>query len=157
MAGEELNHDALFDQLRSSVERVKLDNGQTNNDDDGGLQLTCFTDLVDEVTLYFQIIRLPRQIYAWIGCNSTKFGQLYAAAPTRPNNAVSVSSILGGTSDNTGSGIARRLVLKTGLSIILACNIPKNSPVLEANAEKKLVEKLVSLGYTKPKSGGSSS
>lgn len=24
------------------------------------------------------------QIYAWIGCNSAKFGHLYAAAPTRP-------------------------------------------------------------------------
>lgn len=23
-------------------------------------------------------------IYAWIGCNSAKFGHLYAAAPTRP-------------------------------------------------------------------------
>lgn len=71
---------------------------------------------------------------------------------------VSVTSILGGNSDNTGSGIARRLgnfvtllgvlknyyfgswfkilclffvVLKTGLNIIMACNIPKNSPMVE--------------------------
>ncbi|GKV29568.1 hypothetical protein SLEP1_g38483 [Rubroshorea leprosula] len=44
---------------------------------------------------------------------------------------VGVTSILGGSSDNTGSGIARRLVLKTGLNIIIACNIPKNSPMLE--------------------------
>ncbi|KAJ0026031.1 hypothetical protein Pint_07229 [Pistacia integerrima] len=61
-------------------------------------------------------------------------------------------SILGGVSDNTGSGIARRLVIKTGLNVILACNIPKNSPMIEVNAEKKLVEKLISLGYTRPKS-----
>uniref|UniRef100_A0A453JAT1 Uncharacterized protein n=2 Tax=Aegilops tauschii subsp. strangulata TaxID=200361 RepID=A0A453JAT1_AEGTS len=100
------------------------------------------------------------QIYAWIGCNSSaKFGHLYAAAATRPGNGVSVTSVLGGTSDNTGSSMARRLgtsvsaaidppssyigmkntkltsphvsVLKTGLNIILACNIPKDSPMLE--------------------------
>ncbi|KAJ8753214.1 hypothetical protein K2173_017814 [Erythroxylum novogranatense] len=113
--------------------------------------VTCFTEIVDDVSLYFQIIRLPKQIYAWIGCNSAKFGHLYASAATRYNN-VSVTCILGGASDNTASGIARRLVLKSGLTAILACNIPKNSPMLEANAEKKLVEKLIQLGYTKPKS-----
>ncbi|OMO58531.1 hypothetical protein COLO4_34545 [Corchorus olitorius] len=90
------------------------------------------------------------EIYAWIGCNSAKLGLLYAAAPTPPSNSVSVTSILGGASDNTGSGIARRLVLKTGVNVIVACNIPKNSPMLEANAEKKLVEKLIALGYSRP-------
>ncbi|RZC87036.1 hypothetical protein C5167_041966 [Papaver somniferum] len=49
------------------------------------------------------------KIYTWIGCNSAKFGHLYAAAPTRPSNTMSVTSILGGASDNTGSSIARRL------------------------------------------------
>ncbi|KAE8658286.1 Peroxiredoxin family protein [Hibiscus syriacus] len=117
-----------------------------------GVYVTTFTELVDEVTLHFQIIRLAKQIYVWIGSDSAKLGNLYAAAPTRPNNTVSVTSILGGASDNTGSGIARRLVLKTGLNIILACNIPKNNPMLEANAEKKLIEKLITLGYSMPKS-----
>ncbi|GJV22425.1 ALP1-like protein [Tanacetum coccineum] len=96
-------------------------------------------------------------IYAWIGCNSTKFGHLYAAAPTRPNNIVSVSSLLGGTSDNTGAAIARRVVMKTGVPVMLACNIPKDSPLLEAEAEKKLVQKLNALGYTKSRRQGSSS
>ncbi|KAL0308066.1 UNVERIFIED_CONTAM: hypothetical protein Sangu_2996300 [Sesamum angustifolium] len=94
---------------------------------------------------------LSLSIYAWIGCNSAKFGHLYAAAPTPPSNTVGVTSLIGGASDNIGSGIARRLVLKTGLNVVLACNIPKNSPILEANAEKILVQKLISLGYTKPK------
>ncbi|KAL0376304.1 UNVERIFIED_CONTAM: hypothetical protein Scaly_0748000 [Sesamum calycinum] len=119
-----------------------------------GLQLTCFSQLSDhhdDVTLHFHILRLQKQIYAWIGCNSAKFGHLYAAAPTPPSNTVGVTSLIGGASDNIGSGIARRLVLKTGLNVVLACNIPKNSPILEANAEKILVQKLISLGYTKPK------
>ncbi|KAL6582003.1 hypothetical protein OROMI_006017 [Orobanche minor] len=128
-----------------------IGSGQQQKEAGGGVQVTCFTATVDDVTLHFQIIRLSKQIYAWIGCNSSKFGNLYAAATTRPGNTVSVTSVLGGASDNTGSGIARRLVLKTGLNIVLACNIPKNSPMLEANAEKKLVEKLIHLGYTKKK------
>ncbi|KAK2647036.1 hypothetical protein Ddye_022231 [Dipteronia dyeriana] len=146
-----------LNQVLSSVETLEVDKKTKQEDANGdgsssSVQVTCFTDLVDDVTFHFQIIRLENQIYAWIGCNSSKLGRLYAAAPTRPSNSVSVSSILGGVSDNTGAGIARRLVLKTGLNVIVACNIPKNSPMLEANAEKMLVEKLISLGYTRPKS-----
>ncbi|XP_075100334.1 uncharacterized protein LOC107774634 isoform X1 [Nicotiana tabacum] len=135
-------------------------------DDGSGVQVTCFSEVSDDATLHFQIIRLQKQIYAWIGCSSAKFGNLYAAAPARPllhslchvqSNTVAVSSLTGGTSDNTGSGIARRLVLKTGLNVVLACNIPKNSPMLEAAAEKKLMQKLISLGYPKPRPRGSSS
>ncbi|XP_059636237.1 uncharacterized protein LOC132278471, partial [Cornus florida] len=110
---------------------------QSNKEDDeGGVHINCSSEESDNVTRYFQIIRLQKQIYAWIGCNSANFGNLYAAVLARPKNTVSVPSIIGGASDNTGSGIARRLVLKTGLNVILACNIPKNSPMLEADAEK---------------------
>ncbi|XP_021740350.1 proteasome assembly chaperone 4-like [Chenopodium quinoa] len=119
---------------------------------DSGVEITCFSDAVDETPVHFQIMRFNKQIYAWIGCISAKLGHLHAAGPTRPNNTVSVTSILGGTSDNTGVGIARRLVLRTGLNIILACNLPKGNPLLEIGAEKKLLEKLTSLGYTKPRS-----
>ncbi|KAJ1395244.1 Proteasome assembly chaperone 4 [Sesbania bispinosa] len=111
--------------LEKEIQELKL------NEKDSQLQITCFSELVNDVSLHFQIIRFPKQIYVWIGYNSAKLGHMYAAAPTRPNNMVSVTSILGGTSDNTGSGIACRLVLKTGLNIIMACNIPKNSPMLE--------------------------
>ncbi|CDO98705.1 unnamed protein product [Coffea canephora] len=111
------------------------------------------------LSLYFFQTSIAQTIliYAWIGCNSAKFGHLYAAAPTRPSNAVSVTSLIGGSSDNAGAGIARRIVLKTGLNVVLACNLPKNSPLLEAAAERRLVQKLVSLGYATPKSGVSSS
>ncbi|KAF5186709.1 Proteasome assembly chaperone 4 like [Thalictrum thalictroides] len=129
-----------------------IDNLEIGNED--GVQVNSFTEDLKDYTLHFQIIRLEKQIFAWIGCNSAKFGHLYAAAPTS-YNMVSVSSILRGASDNTGSSIARRLVLKTGLNIVLACNIPKNSPMLEADAERILIQKLVSLGYTKSKSQSS--
>lgn len=120
---------------------------------EGSMQITCFTEDLHDVTLHFQIIKLSKQIYVWVGCNTTKFGHLYAAATTRPDNRVSVTSVLGGTSDNTGSSMARRLVLRTGLNIVLACNIPKDSPMLEAAVERKLVEKLKGLGYIIPTTG----
>ncbi|XP_027120950.1 uncharacterized protein [Coffea arabica] len=82
-----------------------LDDGSRSN----GVEIISFSDVVDDATLHFHIIRLHRQIYAWIGCNSAKFGHLYAAAPTRPSNAVSVTSLIGGSSDNAGAGIARRI------------------------------------------------
>lgn len=148
--------------LKTSMENLNVQqqpSSSSRNDaaSGNGVEVTCFTEVVDDVTLHLQIIHLGKQIYAWIGCNSGKLGHLYAAASTRPNNTASVTCVLGGNSDNSGTGIARRLVLKTGLNIMLASNIPKNSPLLEANAEKKLVEKLIHLGYATPKSKGTSS
>ncbi|XP_076936416.1 uncharacterized protein LOC143603520 [Bidens hawaiensis] len=119
--------------------------------EEDNIKITCFSDSFNNIPIHFQIICFSKQIYAWIGCQTARFGSLYAAASTRPNNIVSVTSLLGGTSDNTGSGIARRIVLKTGAPVTLACNIPKDSPMLEAHAEKKLIQKLISLGYTKSK------
>ncbi|EMS46256.1 hypothetical protein CFC21_067003 [Triticum aestivum] len=114
---------------------------------EGGVQVTCFSEDLHDVTLHFQIIRFPKQIYAWIGCNnSAKFGHLYAAATTRLGDGVSVTSVLGGTSDNTGSSMARRL----GTSISAAIDPPF---IILAAAERKLVEKLRSLGYIRSKTG----
>nr|GMD23551.1 proteasome assembly chaperone 4 [Ipomoea batatas]GMD24927.1 proteasome assembly chaperone 4 [Ipomoea batatas]GME13825.1 proteasome assembly chaperone 4 [Ipomoea batatas] len=152
---DNINHLKITDLASSS----NGDNSSIVKEDHGcGVQITCFSEVSqDDVNLHFQIIRLHKQIYVWIGCNSAKFGHLYAAASIRPSNTVAVTCLLGGSSDNTGSGIARRLVLKTGLNIVVASNIPKNSPILEAEAEKKLMQKLISLGYTKPRSQAPSS
>ncbi|XP_068662717.1 uncharacterized protein [Aristolochia californica] len=114
---------------------------------DGDMEITCFSEDIHDGVLNYQIIRLPKQIYVWIGCNSAKLGHLYAATTTRPNNAPTVTSLRGGSADNTGSTMAGRLVKKTGLSIILACNLPKNAPSLEVRAEKILMGKLRTLGY----------
>ncbi|XP_078156658.1 proteasome assembly chaperone isoform X2 [Carex rostrata] len=140
-------------ELEESLSELQVGKRQSVQNDmsEGEVQVSCFTEDLHDVTLHFQIVKFSKQIYAWIGCNSAKLGHLYAAATTRPNNIVSVTSILGGTSDNTGSSIARRLVLKTGLNIVVACNIPKDSPMLEATAERKLTERLASLGYFRPR------
>ncbi|KAH7671044.1 proteasome assembly chaperone 4 protein [Dioscorea alata] len=133
-------------------------NGVIDVDDDG-VQITCFTENVNDVVLHFQIIRLAKQIFAWIGCNSAKLGHVHAAASTRPMNTVSVAALIGGGANSTGSSVARRLALKTGVNVVLACNIPnsKDSQMLEAAAERKLMEKLTTLGYiTRPASQNTS-
>ncbi|CAI8587426.1 unnamed protein product [Vicia faba] len=146
------------EELGKEIEEMKLNEKENEHGShtQSQLQFTSFTELVNDASLHFQITRFPKQIFVWIGYNSAKLGLVYAAASTRPNNVVSVTSILGGNSDNTGSGIARRLVLKTGLNIIMACNIPKNSPMVEIEAEKILIQKLISLGYTKSRLEGTS-
>ncbi|KAK1287223.1 hypothetical protein QJS10_CPB19g00399 [Acorus calamus] len=45
-----------------------------NHTEDDDVQVNCFTEDLSDVTFHFQIIRLKKQIYAWIGCNSVKAG-----------------------------------------------------------------------------------
>lgn len=111
--------------------------------------LHCFSAEVQDGILHFQILRLEQQLYIWVGCNSAKFGQLYASLPTPFDRTPSLATLIGGAADSAGASIARRLVLKTGWSIVLACNLPKNSPNLEAQAEKRLLQELKTLGYVK--------
>ncbi|KAJ1290901.1 hypothetical protein BS78_02G278300 [Paspalum vaginatum] len=153
MSSEELRTGFSDLAVSAPTQTEHLANSSGSESSEGSLQITCFTEDLHDVTLHFQIMKFSKQIYVWVGCNTAKFGHLYAAATTRPDNRVSVTSVLGGTSDNTGSSMARRLVLRTGLNIVLACNIPKDSPMLEAAVERKLVEKLKGLGYIEPTAG----
>ncbi|XP_043703471.1 uncharacterized protein LOC122653631 isoform X2 [Telopea speciosissima] len=92
---------------QGSIVCPPADNPQAG--DEGGMQIVCFTENFRGVTLHFQIIRLKKRIYAWIGCHTANFGRLYAAAPAQRNHTVTVASVLGGASDNMGSSIAQRL------------------------------------------------
>eukprot|EP00252_Welwitschia_mirabilis_P022122 TRINITY_DN5891_c0_g1_i1.p1 TRINITY_DN5891_c0_g1~~TRINITY_DN5891_c0_g1_i1.p1 ORF type:complete len:165 (+),score=31.86 TRINITY_DN5891_c0_g1_i1:186-680(+) len=116
---------------------------------DAQIRMTCFSEEAHDAILHFQIISFSKQVYIWIGCNSAKLGYLHAGAFTRPNMNPTVTTLIGGGADSTGAGIARRLVSRTGLNIIVACNIPKDSPMLEALAERLLIQKLNCLGYSK--------
>ncbi|KAI5067138.1 hypothetical protein GOP47_0017666 [Adiantum capillus-veneris] len=109
--------------------------------------LHTFSREVQDGLLHFQILKLDKQLYIWVGCNSAKLGQLYASMPTPFERTPSLATLIGGTADNVGASIARRLALKTGWSIVLACNLPKNSPNLEAQAEIQLLQELKTLGF----------
>lgn len=53
------------------------DDGATPSSDDesGGVQVTCFTEVSDDVTLHFQIIRLQKQVccFSLLFSNSNPF------------------------------------------------------------------------------------
>lgn len=117
--------------------------------------LHSFSHEVQDGILHFQILKLDKQLYIWVGCNSAKLGQLYASMPTRFEKIPSLATLIGGSAESVGASIARRLALKTGWSIVLACNLPKNSPNLEAQAEKRLLQELKALEYTKGASSSS--
>ncbi|WRX10868.1 hypothetical protein QQP08_003355 [Theobroma cacao] len=71
--------------MSSSGKQLKA--GAASVENGVGVQVSTFSELVDDVTL------LPKQIFAWIV--SAKFGDLYAAAPTRHSNTVGVAFTLG--------------------------------------------------------------
>jgi len=119
-------------------------------DGESALQMTQFSDEFQDANFHFQILQLTDQLYIWIGCNSARMGNLYAALPSRWEKTASVAALVGGGADSTGASMARRLSMKTGWSIILASNIVSNAPSLEAFAEQRLFQELRTLGYVKP-------
>ncbi|KAG0567223.1 hypothetical protein KC19_7G119800 [Ceratodon purpureus] len=121
-----------------------------------GLEMTQFSDESNDSTFHFQILRLVDQLYVWIGCNSARMGNLFAALPTRWDKTASVAALVGGGAESTGASMARRLSMRTGWSIILSSNLPSNAPVLEAFAEQRLFQELRTLGYVKSASKTSS-
>lgn len=68
MAGEV----SALNQLVNSVESMKVDEKSKQQNanaaaaadasDNRSVQITCFSDIVNDVTLHFQIIRLPNQV-----------------------------------------------------------------------------------------------
>ena len=55
-----------------AVESLKL---KHQDDVGGGVQVTNFTELVDDVTLHFQIIRLPKQVWYSYLFTTNEFGK----------------------------------------------------------------------------------
>jgi proteasome assembly chaperone 4 len=70
MAGGESDVDALNEALSSSqMFKDKQQQPGLNHKDHeqeqnggGGVQITCFSDVFNEITLHFQILRLPKQV-----------------------------------------------------------------------------------------------
>eukprot|EP00850_Spirogloea_muscicola_P017116 SM000144S00664 [mRNA] locus=s144:71808:73053:- [translate_table: standard] len=124
-------------------------------------------ELDDGAAVHCQILPLSQQLYIWIGVNAAAMGQLYAAVCTPFDKLPSLSVLMGSSSDSPGAAIARRLgnsnapslsflgilplqpfpsAMKTGHSIVLSCNVPSNSPLLEAQAERLVLQELKSMG-----------
>lgn len=53
-----------YDQVLHSVAQVKIADQTGVNQDEDGVKVSCFTEVLDDVTLHFQIIRLAKQVLA---------------------------------------------------------------------------------------------
>lgn len=66
MTSGEFDADALKEALSSAQisEEKQQQSGLNHKDDleDGGVQITCFSDVFNDVALHFQILRLPKQV-----------------------------------------------------------------------------------------------
>ena len=48
--------------IGSSQSQINHNNNRVGGDIDGGVHITCFSDVSDDGTLHFQIIRLHKQV-----------------------------------------------------------------------------------------------
>lgn len=51
-----------YDQVLHSVAQVKITDSADVNQDEDGVKVSCFTEVLDDVTLHFQVIRLAKQV-----------------------------------------------------------------------------------------------
>ena len=68
MACEEPDVDALNKALSSAQVFKEKQQASVNHKDDevgdgGGMQITCFSEVVNDVSLHFQILRFPKQVW----------------------------------------------------------------------------------------------
>lgn len=115
------------------------------------IELRNFSEEALDSILHFQIIRLERQVYLWVSCNTPLMGSLCTSIFTPFDSIPCVSYLIGGGGgDSFCASMARRLALKTKISVVLATNIPSNSPSLETFAERRMVQELRVLGIAPP-------
>ncbi|KAL4552993.1 hypothetical protein Ndes2526B_g02885 [Nannochloris sp. 'desiccata'] len=69
----------------------------------------CFVAEIDDVSLYFQIVKLKKQCYVWIAADEANLTSLYAAMPTKFDSVPSVTSLLSTSADDTTLSMAQRI------------------------------------------------
>ncbi|GIL75529.1 hypothetical protein Vretifemale_5306, partial [Volvox reticuliferus] len=96
-----------------------------------------------DAALHFQILDLGRQYYIWVSAMGPKLGSLYLAIKTPADKTPAVASLLtANIAGDEGPAMAQRLALKLGKSVVCSCNLPQNAPLLQAVAERRLMQEL---------------
>ncbi|GLI61886.1 hypothetical protein VaNZ11_004398, partial [Volvox africanus] len=102
-----------------------------------------FVTQTHDATLHFQILDLGRQYYIWVSAMGPKLGSLYLAIKTPGDKTPAVASLM--TTNVAGDespATAQRLALKLGKPVVCSCNLPQNAPLLQAVAERRLMQEL---------------
>ncbi|KAG2426573.1 hypothetical protein HXX76_012891 [Chlamydomonas incerta] len=102
-----------------------------------------FSITTHDAVLHFQILDLGRQYFVWVSAVGPKLGNLTLAIKSPADAAPSVASLLpGAPAVGEGPAMAQRLAMKLGKPVICSCNMPPNAPLLQAVAERRLIQEL---------------
>ncbi|GLC42174.1 hypothetical protein PLESTB_000638600 [Pleodorina starrii] len=102
-----------------------------------------FVTQTHDAVLHFQILDLGRQYYVWVSAVGPKLGNLYLAIKTPADTSPAVASLLPASgAGGEGPAMAQRLALKLGRPVVCSCNMPQNAPLLQAVAERRLLQEL---------------
>ncbi|PSC72300.1 phosphoglycolate phosphatase [Micractinium conductrix] len=115
--------------------------GLPTDDSSSAMQHHTASDSYQDTPVYFQIVVLERQIFAWVGVAPPRLANLQLAMPTRLDPLPSATSLLGSADDELAS-MSQRLSKRTGRSVALSVNLPANQPLMRAFAEKRLLQEL---------------
>ncbi|PNW83898.1 hypothetical protein CHLRE_04g216300v5 [Chlamydomonas reinhardtii] len=102
-----------------------------------------FSTTTHDAALNFQLLDLGRQYFVWVSAVGPKLGSLTLAIKSPADAAPSVASLLpGAPAVGEGPAMAQRLAIKLGKPVVCSCNMPPNSPLLQAVAERRLLQEL---------------
>ncbi|GIL63367.1 hypothetical protein Vafri_17435 [Volvox africanus] len=102
-----------------------------------------FVTQTHDAALHFQILDLGRQYYIWVSAVGPKLGSLYLAIKTPADKTPAVASLMTmNAAGDEGPAMAQRLALKLGKPVVCSCNLPQNAPLLQAVAERRLMQEL---------------
>ncbi|XP_075265413.1 uncharacterized protein LOC142357757 [Convolutriloba macropyga] len=110
------------------------------------MRCLSFSEEAPDTTVFFQVILLPGQCFVWIGSGRAKVTSLVAAAATPYDSVPSTTTLMTGEhASEEGSALARKLAVFLHMPVLCSSNLPQNSPLLQAFAERKLKDRLKTL------------
>eukprot|EP00195_Chlamydomonas_chlamydogama_P006140 CAMPEP_0202890320 /NCGR_PEP_ID=MMETSP1392-20130828/772_1 /ASSEMBLY_ACC=CAM_ASM_000868 /TAXON_ID=225041 /ORGANISM="Chlamydomonas chlamydogama, Strain SAG 11-48b" /LENGTH=158 /DNA_ID=CAMNT_0049573869 /DNA_START=48 /DNA_END=523 /DNA_ORIENTATION=+ len=110
----------------------------------------CFMEETQEAVLYFQIMDLGRQLYVWVATGGAKWNNLHLAFPSKTDPVPPVATLVPSAAAADGQSLARRLAIKLKRPVLCSCNLPTGVPLLQAIAERRLVQELTAMASAGP-------
>mmetsp|Transcript_2359 Transcript_2359/g.4795 ORF Transcript_2359/g.4795 Transcript_2359/m.4795 type:complete len:138 (-) Transcript_2359:220-633(-) len=113
------------------------------------LKLREFTENAVDTIIHFQVLELVDQLYVWIGAGGARMESLHTAMNTKYDNLPVVATHFG---DNTsdGAALAQRLSMRLGKVVSVSSSLPPGTPLMQAMAEKRLIEELTQASEDAP-------
>lgn len=105
-------------------------------------RLEEFSSRVDDVTLFYQVLRLEESVFVWVGTEEGRLRGLVGAFESRLQGAPpAVSTLLGSTADGGQlNSLAERLKMRTGQNVLLSVNLPDEA--MSLHVEEQLISHL---------------